>query len=168
MALVKCKECGKDVSEKAESCPNCGAPVEVKPKSFRLSKSEKKGGCLSSIIKLFGLGLLCMFIYVTFIADSGDKIGGIVSSDFTIKVSGTAGLNFSGTYMVTAPTGKSVSKSVDGVVPAQYKITGSIVSLSFQKKAESGILKVEIIRGGRVVAETQTSAAYGVASVATN
>ncbi|MCC2607336.1 zinc ribbon domain-containing protein [Planctobacterium marinum] len=25
MALLKCKECGKDVSSKAKSCPNCGA-----------------------------------------------------------------------------------------------------------------------------------------------
>lgn len=25
MALVKCKECGKEISKKATSCPNCGA-----------------------------------------------------------------------------------------------------------------------------------------------
>lgn len=28
MALIKCPECGKDVSDKAESCPNCGFPIE--------------------------------------------------------------------------------------------------------------------------------------------
>lgn len=28
MALIKCSECGHMVSEKAESCPNCGCPVE--------------------------------------------------------------------------------------------------------------------------------------------
>ena len=27
MALVKCGECGKDISDKAIACPNCGAPV---------------------------------------------------------------------------------------------------------------------------------------------
>lgn len=27
MALIKCSECGKDVSDKAAACPNCGAPV---------------------------------------------------------------------------------------------------------------------------------------------
>jgi DNA-directed RNA polymerase subunit RPC12/RpoP len=27
MALIKCSECGKDVSDKAASCPNCGAPL---------------------------------------------------------------------------------------------------------------------------------------------
>ena len=25
--LIKCTECGHDVSDKAESCPNCGCPV---------------------------------------------------------------------------------------------------------------------------------------------
>lgn len=30
MALKQCKECGKEVSDKAKKCPNCGAPV---PKS---------------------------------------------------------------------------------------------------------------------------------------
>lgn len=24
MALIKCRECGKEISDKAESCPNCG------------------------------------------------------------------------------------------------------------------------------------------------
>lgn len=29
MALVKCKECGSEVSDKAQSCPKCGAPIIV-------------------------------------------------------------------------------------------------------------------------------------------
>ena len=28
MALVKCPECGKEVSDRAKSCPNCGFPIE--------------------------------------------------------------------------------------------------------------------------------------------
>ena len=27
MALVKCKDCGKEISPSAKTCPNCGAPV---------------------------------------------------------------------------------------------------------------------------------------------
>lgn len=27
MALIRCSECGKDVSDKATACPNCGAPI---------------------------------------------------------------------------------------------------------------------------------------------
>lgn len=28
MALVKCDDCGREVSDRAPACPNCGAPVE--------------------------------------------------------------------------------------------------------------------------------------------
>lgn len=28
MALIKCCECGKEISDKASACPNCGYPVE--------------------------------------------------------------------------------------------------------------------------------------------
>ena len=29
MALVKCPECGKGISNKAKACPNCGYPLET-------------------------------------------------------------------------------------------------------------------------------------------
>ena len=29
MALIKCVECGKEVSDRAQSCPNCGCPIEA-------------------------------------------------------------------------------------------------------------------------------------------
>lgn len=30
MAMIKCDECGKDVSDKAKTCPNCGCPIDTK------------------------------------------------------------------------------------------------------------------------------------------
>jgi membrane protein YdbS with pleckstrin-like domain len=30
MALIKCKECDREISEKATTCPGCGAPVDAK------------------------------------------------------------------------------------------------------------------------------------------
>lgn len=29
MALIKCSECGRQISDRAEACPGCGAPVSV-------------------------------------------------------------------------------------------------------------------------------------------
>lgn len=34
MAIVKCRECRKDVSSEAANCPHCGAPVKKPPKTF--------------------------------------------------------------------------------------------------------------------------------------
>lgn len=31
MALIKCPECGKQVSDKAKFCPSCGYPFDVQP-----------------------------------------------------------------------------------------------------------------------------------------
>ena len=52
MALIKCPECGKEVSSGAESCPNCGHPISKK------GKKKKKGSCLSVIL----------FIIIAFVA----------------------------------------------------------------------------------------------------
>ncbi len=38
MALIKCPECGKEISDKASACPNCGCPVSVIP--FQTLPSE--------------------------------------------------------------------------------------------------------------------------------
>ena len=89
-------------------------------------------------------------------------------SDFQIKISGTDGLKFSGNYYVVAIDGKSVSKSVDGSLPAEFTTKGSIVSCMFQKGGESGYLKVEILKDGKVVASESTTASYGVVAIGTD
>jgi hypothetical protein len=30
MALLECEECGREISQKAKSCPHCGVPVKIK------------------------------------------------------------------------------------------------------------------------------------------
>lgn len=75
-------------------------------------------------------------------------------------------VRFSGSYMVVT-SGGSTSRSVDGTTPAEYAVRGVIVSCAFQKTSESGSLKVEILKGGKVVNSSYTAAAYGVVSVAT-
>jgi len=87
-------------------------------------------------------------------------------STFTIEVSGTADLKFSGSYLVITADGTSTSRSVDGTVPQTYTVTGTMVSVSFQKRTEGGLLQVRILKDGRAVASESTTAAYGVVSVA--
>jgi TM2 domain-containing membrane protein YozV len=33
MALINCEECGKQISDQASACPNCGIPLTDSPKS---------------------------------------------------------------------------------------------------------------------------------------
>ena len=54
MALKKCKECSKEISPKAKTCPNCGAPQG--PKQYSVGKLI--------VLILFGL-----FMYALFTAD---------------------------------------------------------------------------------------------------
>lgn len=51
MALKKCKECGHDVSSKADTCPHCG--FKNKPKQF---------GCGAFLLILFVVSILISFI----------------------------------------------------------------------------------------------------------
>jgi DNA-directed RNA polymerase subunit RPC12/RpoP len=61
MALIKCSECGKEISSNAAACPNCGNPIVSHPnvpimpatqKDFNAKpKKKKRGGCF--------IGLLC-------------------------------------------------------------------------------------------------------------
>lgn len=38
--LINCPECGKEISDKAESCPKCGYPLKASKDS---DKGESKG-----------------------------------------------------------------------------------------------------------------------------
>ena len=41
MALIKCYECEKEISDKAPACPHCGAPKEALPPQTRESPLRK-------------------------------------------------------------------------------------------------------------------------------
>ena len=57
MALIKCSECGKEISDKASACPHCGCPVMVDSKKqeyenlYASAKSFSKGSSNTKDIK---------------------------------------------------------------------------------------------------------------------
>lgn len=58
MAIIRCKECGKDVSDKAKSCPHCGAPVDTRvycPKCHSSSVQVISGASKAVSIAVFGV-----------------------------------------------------------------------------------------------------------------
>lgn len=58
MALIKCKECGKDISDTAKICINCGAKTE---KAKLVNKKIKLYGIISIIIILIVCGIILIY-----------------------------------------------------------------------------------------------------------
>ncbi|MBN1223223.1 MAG: zinc ribbon domain-containing protein [Candidatus Aminicenantes bacterium] len=58
MALVACPECGKSVSEKARSCPNCGYPLKAGSGYFAEGERASIGYEYKSSKTLFGMPLV--------------------------------------------------------------------------------------------------------------
>ncbi len=63
MALIKCHECGREISTSAESCPNCGA----KPKKSQESLARKELGCGALLLVVVG------FAVVASVFDDGEE-----------------------------------------------------------------------------------------------
>ena len=61
MALIKCPECGKKISENAESCPNCGEPT-YKKMTKDISKINKKL-VITIILVIFLIGIVSLFVF---------------------------------------------------------------------------------------------------------
>lgn len=52
MAIINCKECGQEISSKAEKCPKCGNPI----------KGASNEGCF-----LQTLNIGCMFTFIVIV-----------------------------------------------------------------------------------------------------
>ena len=53
MALIKCPECGKEISDSATSCPNCGIALN---QTTQNSKSVKCPKCGSTNLQAISVG----------------------------------------------------------------------------------------------------------------
>ena len=96
MALIKCRECGKDVSDSATACPNCGYPLRTtEPAALattadapradtpnvlieQTSKSVKGDKLLGGIVVFVG-GVILIFSLV-----AGSLIGTLIGGAVTI------------------------------------------------------------------------------------
>jgi hypothetical protein len=60
MALVKCGNCGRDVSDTATSCAGCGAPIGIVPDMVSRVSTTRAGAKWRAL----GFALVCLGIIV--------------------------------------------------------------------------------------------------------
>lgn len=75
MGLIKCPECGKEISDKSENCVNCGFPIIQKENLEKKIKKDKKQsiyGIIGFVVALVGMcfglyeGIFLWIISLTF------------------------------------------------------------------------------------------------------
>lgn len=78
MALIKCSECGKEISDKARECPNCGCPIEheIESGNIYFHWVGRKGDSIrktSVLIDDNEIGILCCGDYLDYSVKSGER-----------------------------------------------------------------------------------------------
>ena len=61
MALIKCSECGANVSEKASICPKCGCPLDITKQVVSEKKKRKKKKIVMIVVSIL---TILMFLVV--------------------------------------------------------------------------------------------------------
>lgn len=98
--------------------------------------------------------------------DNISIIGGVdTPGDYTIKVTGSPGVKFSGQYYyyTTAyPHNAELPtfKEVEGTVPAEYSFRGADVSCSLWIPSRQGTLKIQLIKNGNIVCQKESLDPY--------
>lgn len=135
MALIKCSECGKEISDKAENCPNCGCPVQnnVTENSTDIKNEQKsKKGKVSglSIVALVLSILGCTFIIGIILA-----VVDLCKKDGRNKTCSIIALVICGAWLAIA----SISTSKNGSSTADSSVQTVSEQESSTKEKENAI-----------------------------
>ena len=89
MALITCPECGKEISDTARSCPNCGYPITAKENEENLTTSAAIGGAPKGKNSTKTIAIACAIIaiivgVVCFLSKGQDNIVGTWEDSTTV------------------------------------------------------------------------------------
>jgi thioredoxin reductase len=105
--------------------------------------------------------LLFMIAFFLFLSCCTEGLKGI-ESDYTIKVTGTDQLQFSGHYTIAGTGAMPKPVQITGKSPIEYTGKGLAAACVIRKTTTEGTLKVEILHGEEVVSSAETAAPYGI------
>ena len=130
MALVKCEECGKEISDKSTMCVNCGAPISIED---NMSNDGNNNSNCSKRNSISTIGCLIVFVVGVCIILSNTSIGE------QFRLNGTYINKDSGDKIIIK--GSNASMIIDGET---YKFS------SYEKYKESGIDKIDFKYNGEI------------------
>jgi uncharacterized membrane protein YvbJ len=67
MAMMKCIECGKEISDQARTCPNCGHPSDREVKMQRVQDTNQQSSRVGRVI----VGIIMMILAFVIITSIG-------------------------------------------------------------------------------------------------
>lgn len=128
MSLIICRECGKEISDQAERCPNCGCPVASNVQQINVSV-EKKNGFWSYGRLSIGIISIVLFFLISFQSCAAGISNALAENGAT---SGTSGF-FMALFMLIAgivgiATRNSKSK-VGAVVSVVFYWLGALLTV---------------------------------------
>lgn len=133
MALIKCKNCGKEISSKAKSCPNCGCPVELKGSDVTNESKSK------SLVFIYLFIIVSIIITIFFLANredppyTGSMVGTFLSdsSKLILRNDGTCSLTgyYNNIPIYSSSNCNYIKKTKE--VTISYYLDGKYIDLTY-------------------------------------
>ena len=118
MALIKCPECGKEISDQAKNCVNCGCPINVKA-----NKNTNKNGII--FIGVFILVALFL-IFITINNNREDK--NIENTNISDSISETTNNSESETLSYTKSEIKKLITETNSNIAPYLEVLGADIT----------------------------------------
>ena len=137
------------------------AGVKIKTEST-LNIGNRSAIPAAVIVSVASMVAVLAFLVTLAGCSAGGQTDNAGNITYTIRLTTLSGIQaFSGTMMVTRADGQIETTSVEGLAPRNYTVKGIQVDVTFSKESTMGYLKVEILNGRTLLAEGDTSAAFG-------
>ena len=169
MPLITCTDCGREISDAATSCPQCGRPKAdstLREPSPTEASSKQPVRPLTVVLVLLLAGLLLFLYIVAQVGSTSTRSVGTRPMErnvsVTYEVSGTA-CSASVTYSTSLTSTQQEASVPMGWTHSLTIAAGNFVQLMAQNNCDSGSVTATIKAGGRVVDSATSTGGFAIA-----
>jgi len=114
MSLINCKECNKEISENAKTCPHCGNPITIWQANADIKQNVSNADIKRILLIVFGCIILFVGFCLMFNGTSGMLESGQSISSFEILES-TSNISEDGIYTIKGKIKQNTEENFDGL-----------------------------------------------------